>query len=44
MSKEFETTIKLLEQQIAVPTHQQVMDRLKEDADRIELGKEFGDE
>jgi len=44
MPKEFETTIKILEQQIAVPTAQQVMDRLREDADRTEFAKEIGDE
>jgi len=44
MPKEFETTIKILEQQIPVPTAQQVMDRLREDADRTELTKEIGDE
>ena len=44
MPKEFETTIKILEQQIPVQTAQQVMDRLREDADRTELAKEIGDE
>jgi hypothetical protein len=44
MPKEFETTIKILEQQIPVPTAQQVMDRLREDADRTELAKEIRDE
>jgi hypothetical protein len=44
ISKEFETTIKILEQQIPVPTAQQVMDQLLEDAERTELTKEIGDE
>jgi hypothetical protein len=44
MPKEFETTIKILEQQIPVPTAQQAMDRLREDADRTELAREMGDE
>jgi hypothetical protein len=42
--KEFETTIKILEQQIPVPTVQQVMDRLRENADRTELAKKIRDE
>jgi hypothetical protein len=44
MPNEFETTIKIPEQQISVPTAQQVMGRLREDADRTLLTMEIGDE
>jgi len=42
--KEFETTIKILEQQIALPMAQQVMDHLRENTVRTELAMEIGDE
>jgi hypothetical protein len=43
MPKQFETTIKIREQQIPVPTAQQVLDRLRDDADQTELAKQIGD-
>jgi hypothetical protein len=44
MPKECKTTIKILEQQIPVPKAHQLMDRLRNEADRTEVTTEFGDE
>jgi hypothetical protein len=43
MPKQLKTTIKILEQQIAIPTAQQVMDILQKDTDQTELAKKIGD-